>query len=167
MKEKSGKCEYITNGIIYLLRIEEGEKNHYIYIKHISHLLNLATHINDKDKKICPMCNCKIPIDKFNKHISDCYKFSKNGSLLKLPEPGSVMKFENHKNKLRRPFIVYADCECTLQATNDPHLLHKHVVDSCCYYFVCDFDNTKNKLKTCKNCIDLKNALMKCNRLLK
>ena len=51
MKEKSGECEYATNGIIYLLRIEEGEKNHYIYIKHISHLLNLATHITDKDKK--------------------------------------------------------------------------------------------------------------------
>ena len=44
-----------------------------------------------------------------------CYKFCKEGSLLKLPEPGSTIKFTNHKNKLERPFIVYADTECTLE----------------------------------------------------
>ena len=42
------------------------------------------------------------------------------------------MKFKNYKNKLERPFIVYADTECTLVKTNDPNKIHEHVVNSCC-----------------------------------
>jgi hypothetical protein len=48
--------------------------------------------------------------------LKDCYKrASGEGSLIKLPEEGSFMEFTNHKNKLERPFIVYADCESTLE----------------------------------------------------
>ena len=56
------------------------------------------------------------------------------------------MKFKNYKNKLERPFIVYADTECTLVKNNDPNKIHKHVVNSCCFYFVCTFANSRNKL---------------------
>ena len=65
------------------------------------------------------------------------------------------MKFKNHKNKLERPFIVYADTECTLEKTTDKHKIHKHVVNSCCFYFVCTYDNSKNRLwySTDKDCI--------------
>ena len=52
-------------------------------------------------------------------HIKRCYKLQFNdGALLKLPPPNSYMKFENHKNKLTRPFMIYADCESSL-ITND------------------------------------------------
>ena len=50
------------------------------------------------------------------------------------------MKFENHKNMLERPYIVYADCESTLekvdiQLGDNTSLLHKHKVNSCCLIF--------------------------------
>jgi hypothetical protein len=79
--------------------------------------------------------------------VRECYKFSKDNTLIKLPSPNTYMKNQNHKNKLRIPFIVYADCECTLQATNGPKQIHKHIPNSCCYYFVCSFDNSRNELK--------------------
>ena len=94
--------------------------------------------------------------------MRDCYKRAcGEGSLIKLPEEGSTMKFKNHKNKLERPYIVYADCESTLekvdkQVCGHTELLHKHKINSCCYYFVCTYDSSKNKLKTFEgdNCIE-------------
>ena len=56
------------------------------------------------------------------------------------------MKFKNLKNKLERPFIVYADTECTLVKTTDQNKSHEHVVNSCCFNFVCSYDNSKNRL---------------------
>ena len=47
------------------------------------------------------------------------------------------MKFKNHKNKLERPFIVYADAACTLEKVfdrtgkPDKNKMHRHVAKSC------------------------------------
>ena len=54
---------------------------------------------------------------------------------------------------MERPYIIYADCESTLEKNdikkgNKTCLIQKHNVNSCCYYFVCNFDNSKNKLRT-------------------
>ena len=145
--EKEGNRQYVPNDRIYLLRIEHEDQSHYVYIKHIERLFNLHHHVTDKDKKFCPYCNGKVKLSEFNKHLSDCNKRCEaEGSLLKLPEPGSVMKFKNFKNKLERPFIVYADTECTLVKTNDPNKIHEHVVNSCCFQFVCSYDSSKNRL---------------------
>ena len=59
------------------------------------------------------------------------------------------------KYKLQRPFIVYADTECSLVKTSDPNNIHKHDVNSCCYYFVCTFDTTRNYIRSFvgNNCI--------------
>jgi hypothetical protein len=137
-KEKNGNTDYITNDIIYLLRVENDETSHYIYIKLVERLFNLHQHIADKDKRFCPMCNGKIKFCEYDKHLKDCYQFCKEGSMLKLPDPGAVMKFKNHKNKLERPFIVYADTECTLEKVfdrmgrPDKNKMHRHIVNSCC-----------------------------------
>ena len=58
------------------------------------------------------------------------------------------MKFENHKNKIVRPFMIYADCESTLVKTTDEKKIHEHKVNSCCFYFVCTFDSSRNELFT-------------------
>jgi hypothetical protein len=118
--------------------------------------LNLNTYtIPDKYKQFCPYCNKNVCADDFfNCHLRDCYKrASGEGSLIKLPDEGSTMKFKNYKNKLERPYIVYADCESTLEKLDrklgdNTELLHKHNVNSCCFYFVCTFDNSKNVLRT-------------------
>ena len=62
------------------------------------------------------------------------------------------MKFYNYKNKLERPFVVYMDCEASLipmeirDNEKNTKLLNKHVINSCCFYFVCSFDSSRNKL---------------------
>jgi hypothetical protein len=54
--EKPGRAEYILNDCIYLLRIEQEEQSHYVYIKKIESLLNLHHQLVDKDKRHCPIC---------------------------------------------------------------------------------------------------------------
>ena len=39
--EYMGNIDYIKNDIIYLLRIQNEDMSHYVYIKHIAKLLNL------------------------------------------------------------------------------------------------------------------------------
>ena len=144
------------NDIVYLLRLESEDQSHYIYIKHIERLLNLNNYTKpDQHKQFCPYCTKNVAVkDFFDNHLRDCYRrASGEGSLVKLPEAGSTMKFKNHKNKLERPYIIYADCESTLEKLNqklgeNTQLTHKHNINSCCYYFVCTFDSSKNVLKT-------------------
>ena len=97
----------------------------------------------------------------FFEHIGNCYKIQFNeGALIKLPSPPRIwksvdktkMKFFNYNNKLERPSVVYMDCEASLIPMNirdnekNTKLLDKHVINSCCFYFVCSFDSTRNKL---------------------
>jgi hypothetical protein len=56
---------------------------------------------------------------------------------------------------------LYADCESTLEKVDsklgdNTELIHKHKVNSCCFYFVCTFDSSRNLLKTFEgdNCIE-------------
>ena len=62
------------------------------------------------------------------------------------------MKFYKVKNKLKRPFVVYMDCEASLipreirDNEQNTKLLNKQVINSCCFYFVCSFDSSRNKL---------------------
>ena len=46
---------------------------------------------------------------------------------------------------LERPYIVYADTECSLIPTNNANKVAKHVVNSDCFYLVCTSDHTKNR----------------------
>ncbi|MFM7989863.1 MAG: hypothetical protein ACKPKO_62170, partial [Candidatus Fonsibacter sp.] len=55
---------------------------------------------------------------------------------LKLPEASRVMEFTNFKNQLERPYIIYADTECTLVKSNESGVLHKHVANSACFFIL-------------------------------
>jgi hypothetical protein len=149
VREKIGNSDFITNDIIYLLRIENEEKSHYVYIKHLSRFINLSYMNKNIDMDcFCPYCN-KQQKENFTEHIKKCYKSQFNdGTLLKLPEKDTFMKFENFKNKLVRPFIIYADTESTLAPNNDENKINKHIINSCCFYFVCTFDSSRNELFT-------------------
>ncbi len=169
--DKKGNPDYFHKDLIYLLRLEDENKSHYVYIKKKSNLLNLSTHVTDKDKKFCPYCNSKIMINKFDRHISSCFNIAKDqeGTILKLPEEGTKMKFKNFKNMLMRPFIVIADMESSLIPMNHKTLLNKHEPNSCCYYFICTFDYSRNYIKTFdgENCVvnmikELKKLSKKC-----
>ena len=55
-REKLGNPAYIPNDTINLLRFDAEAKSHYIYIKHVSRLLNLNHFVTSKDKEWCPYC---------------------------------------------------------------------------------------------------------------
>ncbi len=72
-----------------------------------------------------------------------------------MPDKGTKMKFKNYKNMTVRPYVVYADVESTLAKVKDKDKISKHVPNSCCYYFVCEYDESKNIMRTFvgENCI--------------
>ncbi|NDB82316.1 MAG: hypothetical protein EB127_06190, partial [Alphaproteobacteria bacterium] len=157
IREHIGNPIYIGNDVIYLLRIGNEEKSHYVYIKHLSRLFNLNRHVSNTEGCWCPYCEKQQEEEDISNHIQKCYKLQFNdGALLKLPNKGEYMKFENHKNKLVRPFIIYADTESTLVPTGDQNKIQKHEINSCCCYFVCTFDSSRNKLFTFvgKECLE-------------
>ena len=49
-----GNIAYLTNDLIYLLRIEVGNKSHYIYLKSKDHFFNLHKHTHDTKEAILP-----------------------------------------------------------------------------------------------------------------
>ena len=59
------------------------------------------------------------------------------------------MEFKNYKNMLEGPFYVLAYSECSLIETGDANKVAKHMVNSTCFYLVCTYDNSKNRLWTC------------------
>ena len=85
IKEYPGNKDYLLNDRVYLLRIEDDTKNHYVYIKHVHRLLHTNTHVSGADKTMCPYCNKMICCDDFeNNHIKECYKIViSEGSLIK------------------------------------------------------------------------------------
>ena len=167
IKEYPGNKEYLLNDRIYLLRIESEDKSHYIYIKHIQRLLNKNTHTSGANKLMCPYCSKMVCCNDFDKHIKECYKkATTEGALIKLPEKGSVMKFKNYKNMMRRPFSFICDLESTLVKNMikklkkkgkeaNTQILHEHRPNSCCYYFMCSFDSSRNELRVFQgeNCV--------------
>ena len=94
LREKVGNINYIHNDIIYLLRIRDETKSHYVYIKHISRLLHLKNYVIDKDKQFCPFCNKDVMSKNYTKHIKEHTNIN-DGANITLMEKGSYMKFEN------------------------------------------------------------------------
>ena len=156
---------------MYLLRVDNEDASHYIYIKHIARFLNISSTGHKeamKDKRFCPYCSKLYELKKFDLHVKYCYSDNFEDLVANLPDAGSVMKFKNHKNKLERPYVVYADCESTLLIESRADLLHKHVANSCCYYFVCTYDSRKNKLMTFvgPDCVYKMILSLKCVKML-
>ena len=79
------------------------------------------------------------------------------------------MNFSNFKNLLERPYVVYADFECSLIPSDEPGILHKHEPNSAAYYFVDTFKPDNNYLRSFvgKDCVsklilDLNDISTKC-----
>ena len=88
VKSKEGNTDHLLNDLVYLLRVEENDRAHYIYMKTIVYLFNLGEHCIDVDHRSCPACSKQVYLKSYNSHISICYEYSKNSTLLKLSEAG-------------------------------------------------------------------------------
>ena len=80
---------------------------------------------------------------------------SQSNSSISMPKPYSTMTFKNYRNMWQRPFIFYADFECSIIPNKDPNTIAKHVANSAMFYFVCAYDSSRNKLYTFEgpNCV--------------
>ena len=75
---------------------------------------------------------------------------------MKLPPPDNAhMHFKSHKNKLKRPYVIYEDTECSLVPTGLPDKTHKRVPNSACFYLGGYHDPSQNRLEYYigENCI--------------
>jgi len=163
-----GTISYIKNDNINLLLIKNEEdkgrearssdscNGHYIYIKKVESLLCTVKNSQYKDRSYCPYCRKVIPTGEiYEDHVKSKHYDCHNNCNLELPEEGATMKFKNYKNMLERPFIVYADFEASLIPTEMSDKIACHEPNSACAYFVCTFDNSRNKLYTFegKDCV--------------
>ena len=99
-------------------------------------------------------------VNEFQIHYQTCHKVALEGTQIKMPEPGDTTKFTNHKNKIVRPFVVYADMECTLRANNDTKKICYHKPKTCAYRFVCTFDESRNFSKSFKGASCVKDMVL-------
>ena len=104
---------------VALLLINDKEKWHYILIKNFDRLLGSQWNNHKSKKHFCRTCYHGFSsAEVLKNHIENgCVKME--GSQIVLPEKGEVMKFENHNNKCRHPFVTYSDFECGNKSTDD------------------------------------------------
>ena len=100
--------------VINLMILNEGEQNHYVWVKNFSRLM---THTRGKGAHYyCPYC-----LHGFHKkeilenHLPYC---STNGpQVVNMPQK-DVLKFKDYANMQKVPYVFYADFECVLEKVN-------------------------------------------------
>ena len=85
----------------------------------MSTLCNIQISKDGHGKNICERrFHAYYSEEKLKNHEKTCMNFESCN--VTLPSPGkNFVSFKNHKNKLKAPFIVYADCECILKSVQD------------------------------------------------
>ena len=117
--KKKGECrqEYISEkfkrdhsvNVIHIGRIENKDKQHYVWIKRLSALYDKKYH---EASHICDLClNHFRSKEARDKHFDDDMKNDPNYICMPEIEKDRIVKFRNYKNKMKCPFVVYADTE--------------------------------------------------------
>ena len=105
---------------IDLLLYTEGDNSHYCWIKNFNRLLH-DTNNHQHRKYFCRRCLYHFKTkDKLDDHLEDCAGMDAPISKVIFPQarPGEkypILKFKNHKNKQKAPFVIYADFEAILK----------------------------------------------------
>ena len=105
LKNKDAKCH------IDLLRIDEDDISHYVYVKDCSRLLNSQKSKFRNKSYFCKYCHTGFGTQELlNKHYEKgCMEVE--GQQIEMPTPDEKLKFKHHFKKLRCPFVIYADAE--------------------------------------------------------
>jgi hypothetical protein len=103
------KC--VGRQVIDLLLISGEGNNHYCWIKNKSRLLSSQVNNNQHKILICDGClNSFRSEESLRKHLEYCSNHE--AVRAELPKEGTMLRFENHNNSMRVPFVIYADFEC-------------------------------------------------------
>jgi hypothetical protein len=126
---------------------------HFAYIKNLSRLVNHQIG-NIKNKTwFCERCFNHFSSEMILKqHLLDCEKL--NNTKIVFPETERIMEFKGFKNKIKVPFVIYADLENILVKYNESgdcggvnvnkkmHKYQKHEPFSIAYYLKCSYNDT-------------------------
>lgn len=128
--------------------IDDASRQHYVWIKNLSCLIQSQVNaVNRAKKYICDRClHYFYSEEKLKKHLTICE--SLNETRVTLPdEKHKWVRFNNHKNKVVNPFIIYADIESLLVPVDEnadiknkaqeklpKGAVQKHVPNSIGYY---------------------------------
>ncbi|KAJ8910640.1 hypothetical protein NQ315_012508 [Exocentrus adspersus] len=99
----------------------EMQAYHFTYIKNLSGLINHQIG-NIKHKKIyCERClNHFTQPDALEKHMDDC-KVLNDAKMVLPKDHEATITFKNFRNKLKVPFVIYADLESILVTHEEPN----------------------------------------------
>ena len=114
LKNKDAKCH------IDLLRIDEDDISHYVYVKDCSRLLNSQKSKFRNKSYFCKYCHTGFGTQELlNKHYEKgCMEVE--GQQIEMPTPDEKLKCKHHFKKLRCPFVIYADFECLTKELQKP-----------------------------------------------
>ena len=114
LKNKDAKCH------VDLLRIDEDDISHYVYVKDCSRLLNSQKSKFHNKSYFCKYCQNGFGSQELlNKHYEKgCMEVE--GQQIEMPTPDEKLKFKHHFKKLRCPFVIYADFECLTEELKKP-----------------------------------------------
>ncbi|XP_031346482.1 uncharacterized protein LOC116174878 [Photinus pyralis] len=121
---------------------EQPTKFHYVWIKNLSRLVSKKLGKRNGQKYVCDRClHYFHSEDKLIKHTGDCMQ--KNDTAIKMPtEEKKMLKFKNFKNKIKAPFVVYADLESVLKPSAKKTAYQQHIPAAVGYYFKCSYDES-------------------------
>jgi hypothetical protein len=138
---------YVSQKVVDLLLISEGDTKHYCWIKNFNRLM--AIDGNHNAMHYCRRClNCFTSKEALSNHNEYCSQH--DVQKIVMPKLGTMLKFKNYCRSMRVPFVVYADFESTIVPIDvcqpDPSgsytkQYQKHIPSSFCYYIVC-FDDS-------------------------
>ena len=105
---------------IDLLKLEEGNKSQYVYIKNYDRLIGCQTNKMKAKKFHCHTCLHGFGSEELlEKHITNgC--LAVEGQQIEMPKEEDIIKFRHHYKKLKAPFVIYADFECLTTIHDEP-----------------------------------------------
>jgi hypothetical protein len=125
---------------VFLYVIQKDDEAHYVAVSNLNRLLNK----NAKHPKFyCQKCFLQY---KTQQNADDCRMCEGTPAVLySFPEEKQYLEFKNFLKKMMLPFIVVADGENFIQATDDPFGKRKAVhVESCFGFYVISADPGNN-----------------------
>ena len=132
---------------IRLMLIEKDGVLHYCLVKNDSRLLSSQVSKHNGKKYFCDRCLNPFWCEQsLNKHLEYCSNHE--AVKIEMPKKGDILKFKNHCNSERVPFIIYADIESLIKpiescepCSQSSKKYQKHEPISFSYYIKCFDDN--------------------------
>ena len=102
---------------ISLLKLEDGDDYHYVYIKDYDRLMSSQTNKDRSKKYHCFHCQHGFQSQKLLNQHNEKGCMAVEGQQVEMPKEEDIMVFKNHYKKLKAPFVIYADFECLTTKT--------------------------------------------------